>query len=249
MEEEAGCFVLRTNVPTTGPLAHSARDILAVYKEQHGTEQNYGFLKDPVLVNSLFLKKPERIEALGLVLLLALLIWRVMERTMRRHVDSTRTPLPGWDKKATERPTACMMVTKFAGVIVLQLGDHRQLTRPLSAVQHQYLSALDVPATCVTLPTGSRRTAMAARRLSRRQRQILPWLAGDHQRTRGMIRSSHQDLVRAVPGDKGNISHSLQTLETRGLIVIGRSPGGKAESVWLTPEGQKWASQLTGSCD
>ena len=98
--------MLLTNVPTAGDLAHSARDILTVYKEQHGTEQNYGFLKDPVIVNSLFLKKPERIEALGLVVLLALLIWRLMERAMRRHVDTTRTPLPGWDKKATERPTA-----------------------------------------------------------------------------------------------------------------------------------------------
>jgi transposase len=154
MEEEAGCFVLLTNVPTAGELAHSARDILTVYKEQHGTEQNYGFLKDPVIVNSLFLKKPERIEALGLILLLALLLWRLMERTMRTYVDTTRTPLPGWDKKATERPTAFMMITKFAGVIVFKCGHDRQLARPLSVVQQQYLTALDVPATCFTLPTG-----------------------------------------------------------------------------------------------
>jgi transposase len=154
-EAEAGGFVLRTNVPTAGDLAHSARDILTVDKEQHGTEQNYGFLKDPVIVNSLFLKKPERIEALGLVLLLALLIWRLMERAMRMHVDTTSTPLPGWDKKTTERPTAFMMVTKFVGVIVLKRGHHRQLARPLSAVQDQYLTALDVPATCCTLPAGS----------------------------------------------------------------------------------------------
>jgi transposase len=154
MEEEAGCFVLLTNVPTAGDLGHRARDILRVYKEQHGTEQNYGFLKDPVIVNSLFLKKPERIEALGLVLLLALLLWRLMERAMRTYVDSTSTPLPGWDKKATERPTAFMMVTKFAGVIVVKLGPHRQLARPLSAVQHRYLTALDVPATYFTLPAG-----------------------------------------------------------------------------------------------
>jgi transposase len=152
LEEEAGCFVLLTNVPTAGDLLHSARDLLTVYKDQHGTEQNYGFLKDPVIVNSLFLKKPERIEALGLILLLALLIWRLMERAMRTYVDTTSTPLPGWDKKATERPTSFMMVTKFAGVIVLKLGDHRQLARPLSGVQHQYLTALDVPATCFTLP-------------------------------------------------------------------------------------------------
>src|SRR6266487_855924 len=89
---------------------------------------------------------------------------------------------------------------------------------------------------------------MAAQRLSRRQKHILQWLAMDHQRTRGSITSSHQDLVRALPGDKGNMSHSLQTLEARGLIVIGRSPGGKAESVWLTSEGQKLALELAGSC-
>jgi hypothetical protein len=120
-----------------------------IYPQRWGTRP-----KDPVFVNSLFLKKPERIEALGLVLLLALLIWRLMERAMRRHVDSTSTPLPGWDKKATERPTSFMMVTKFAGVIVLKLGTQRQLARPLSGVQRQYLTALDVPATCFTLPAG-----------------------------------------------------------------------------------------------
>jgi len=150
MEAEAGCFVLLTNVPTTGDLAHSAGDILKVYKDQHGTEQNYGFLKDPVIVNSLFLKKPERIEALGLVLLLALLIWRLMERAMRTYVDTTSTPLTGWDKKMTERPTSFMMVTKFAGVLVLKLGHHRQLARPLSVVQQQYLTALDVSPACFT---------------------------------------------------------------------------------------------------
>jgi transposase len=146
LEEEAGCFVLLTNVPTAGDLAHSARDILPGYKDQHGTEQNDGFLKDPVMVNSLFLKQPERIEALGLVLLLALLLWRVMERAMRRYVDTRHTPLTGWDKKPTERPTSFMMVTKFAGGIVVKSGDHRQRARPFSRVQQQYLTALDVPA-------------------------------------------------------------------------------------------------------
>ena len=154
MEAEAGCFVLLTNVPTAGNLAHSAREILTVSKEQHGTEQNYGFLKDPVMVNSLFLKKPERIEALGLVLLLSLLLWRLMERQMRVHGESTGTPLTGWDKKSTERPTAFMMMTKFAGVLVLKVGPQRQLARPLSAVQQQYLVALRVSATCFTLPAG-----------------------------------------------------------------------------------------------
>jgi transposase len=153
-EEEAGCFVLLTNVPTVADMGHRAGDVLKVYKEQHGTEQHYGFLKDPVIVNSLFLKNAERIEALGLVFLLALLLWRVMERTMRLYVDTTKTPFPGWDKKTTERPTAFMMMTKFAAVIVLKQGQHRHLARPLSGVQQQYLTALDVPATSCTSPPG-----------------------------------------------------------------------------------------------
>ena len=53
-----------------------------------------------------------------MVLLLALLIWRLMERAMRTSGDTTGTPLTGWDKKATERPSTCMMITKFAEMIV-----------------------------------------------------------------------------------------------------------------------------------
>ena len=85
---------------------------------------------------------------------------------------------------------------------------------------------------------------MIARRLSNLQRRILHWLAVDWRRTNGGTSSSHWELLRALRGDKSNISHSLQTLEAQGLIVIERSPGGKAESVVLTVEGQKIALQI-----
>jgi transposase len=152
--QETACFVLLTNVPTTGEMAHRAGDVLQAYKEQHGIEQNFGFLKDPLIVNSLFLKKPERIEALGLVCLLALLIWRLMERSLRIHVETTGNALPGWDKKETTRPTAFMMMTKFASVLVLKVGPQRQLAQAFSAVQQQYLAALGVPAACFTGASG-----------------------------------------------------------------------------------------------
>jgi DNA-binding MarR family transcriptional regulator len=90
---------------------------------------------------------------------------------------------------------------------------------------------------------------MAARRFSRLQKRLLAWLATDERRTGGVISSSHQDLVVALQEDKGNLSHSLRTLEGRGLLVIGRSRGGKTESLYLTDEGQKWARQFTLSCD
>src|SRR5215813_12325220 len=148
--QETSCFVLLTNVPTQGEMAHSAGEVLRAYKAQHGVEQNFAFLKAPLIVNSLFLKKRERIEALGLILLLALLLWRLVERTLRVHVETTGDALPGWDKKETQKPTAFMMMTKFAAVMVLKVDGQRQLTPPLSTVHQQYLWALGVPATYFT---------------------------------------------------------------------------------------------------
>lgn len=85
---------------------------------------------------------------------------------------------------------------------------------------------------------------MATWRLSRLQQRILRWLAVDHQRTKGLIVSSHEDLVKALREDKSHISWSLRTLEARGWLMIGRSPGGKAQHVTLTSEGAQRASEM-----
>jgi DNA-binding MarR family transcriptional regulator len=85
---------------------------------------------------------------------------------------------------------------------------------------------------------------MAIRRLSRLQKRILRLLVAEHRRTQGGTSSSHYDLVKALGGDKGNISHSLHTLEAQGWIVILRTPGGQANSIDLTPEGLKNASKI-----
>jgi len=85
---------------------------------------------------------------------------------------------------------------------------------------------------------------MAAQRVSRLQKQMLRWLLADHDRTRGGIASSYEALVKTLGGDKGNISHSLRTLEARGWIVLGRTPGGRTESLYLTPTGREKASEI-----
>lgn len=85
---------------------------------------------------------------------------------------------------------------------------------------------------------------MATQRVSRLHKQMLRWLLADQQRTRGALASSHEELVKALGSDKGNISHSLRTLEARGWIVLGRTPGGRAESLYLTPTGLEKASEI-----
>jgi len=88
---------------------------------------------------------------------------------------------------------------------------------------------------------------MAPQRLSHLQRRIWQWLAADHQRTNGVILRSHEELVQALQRDKGTISRSLRTLEARGWLIIGRSSGGKAHHLTLTPEGQKRAGKVAKS--
>jgi transposase len=44
--EQAGCFVLLTNLHPDGERAYSAEQVLRSYKQQYGIEQNFGFLKD-----------------------------------------------------------------------------------------------------------------------------------------------------------------------------------------------------------
>lgn len=66
----------------------------------------------------------------------------------------------------------------------------------------------------------------------------------DYRRTQGGTTSSHQELVQSLPKDKGSISRSLRALEERGWIVIGRTPGGKAEYLYPTTEGLKKASKI-----
>jgi len=150
---EAGCFVLICNLSGEQERSQwTGAALLKLYKNQSGIEQNFGFLKDPVIVNSIFLKKPTRIEVLGLVLLIALLIWRLMERCMRRYLDETKSKITGWKNRPTKRPTSFMMTTKFLSILVAKAGRERQLVRPLKPVQLEYLQAMGVNPEVFVIP-------------------------------------------------------------------------------------------------
>ncbi len=96
---------------------------------------------------------------------------------------------------------------------------------------------------------GNESAKIADGRLSKLQKRLLCWLDGEERRTDRTVSSSHQQLVQALPNAKGNISHRLHLLEARGLVNIGRSPGGQAENVRLTSQGCQKASKLAGSYD
>ena len=58
-----------------------------------------------------FLKKAERIEALGFILLLSLMIWNLIQHLIRKDIKSRQTTILGWDNKqttATKRITSAL---------------------------------------------------------------------------------------------------------------------------------------------
>ncbi len=154
LKKETGCFVLLTNVPVEGQKGYSSYDILRTYKDQYGIEQNFGFIKNTPIVNCIFLKKAERIEVLSLVLLLSLIIWRLIEYNMRRYAKENKKDLPGWVKRRTYQPTAFMLMTSFQYLMILKIGGHRRLNKPLSQNQREYLRALGLNELIFTKPGG-----------------------------------------------------------------------------------------------
>jgi transposase len=67
-KQAKACFVLGTNIDA-GELSDT--EVIAAYKGQSHVEGGFRFLKDPLFfVSSLFVKKPSRIEGLGIVNLL-----------------------------------------------------------------------------------------------------------------------------------------------------------------------------------
>src|SRR5207253_10887040 len=85
---------------------------------------------------------------------------------------------------------------------------------------------------------------MTPRCLSRLQRHSLKCLMAEYRRPQSGPRLGHYKLVQALGRDKRHVSHSLRTLEARGLIVIRRTPGGQAHSVHLTAAVENWPRNL-----
>ena len=97
--------------------------MLCEYKEQSCVELSFKAIKEPEFVGAMYVKKPERLEALAYVVLLAALVRAVMQRRARRYAEATGEPLPIPGKRTSMRPTARMILDSFDTIIVIILPD------------------------------------------------------------------------------------------------------------------------------
>lgn len=117
-------FVLITNVSSEGV---PAEEVLRLYKEQKTVEDNFSVIKRPMMVDTIYLKKAERIVALMTLLAFSLLVQVVIRVLVRRNLDIMETP-PGLDHgcKPLVKP-GLKKILRFIGYhyVITRDGEHR----------------------------------------------------------------------------------------------------------------------------
>ena len=114
------CFIVGTNELESEALAD--QELVTTYKEQGGVERGFRFLKDPLfLASSVFVKKPERIIALSLIMVLCLLVYRLAEFRLRTRLVETEQTIPDQVHKPTARPTMRWVFQCFEGIELLHV--------------------------------------------------------------------------------------------------------------------------------
>jgi transposase len=148
LEREArrqACFLVATNVLHQEQLADL--ELIQTYKEQHSVERGFAFLKDPLfLASSIFVKRPERIVALSLVMVLCLLVYRLAEHRLRERLAASGQTVPNQVSKSTDWPTMRWIFQCFEGISLVgfrpPMGPPQQDIAGLEPLHEQVLALL-----------------------------------------------------------------------------------------------------------
>ena len=126
-KRSSGRFVLATNVLNTEELTND--EMLERYKDQQSVERGFSFLKDPMfLTDSIFLKSSKRIEALGLIMGLCLLVYTQGQRELRLTLKRMKTGVKNQLGRLTDRPTLRWIFQCFQSIHVSFEGGVKQIS-------------------------------------------------------------------------------------------------------------------------
>ena len=126
-KQSLGRFIVATNDLDSERLP--AKAMLENYKDQGvSVERGFRFRKDPLFfAHSLFLKKPERIIALLMIMGLSLLIYSLAERKLREVLKEMNATIPDQRRKPTQSPTIRWVFQLFEGLDILLVKQNGQV--------------------------------------------------------------------------------------------------------------------------
>ena len=122
-QEQSESFVLVTNIPAE---QLDDRSLLMRYKQQHVVEAGFRWLRQPSMASTIFLKRPERIEALMMLIHVALLIRALMQQQARLRVNQKdQPPRIDLNGQKLENPTAeKILVLLINHGVITDRGEH-----------------------------------------------------------------------------------------------------------------------------
>ena len=115
-----GRFILATNdLDTTD---YPDQCLLQEYKAQQSAERGFRFLKDPwFMVDSIFLKSPQRIEALMMVMTLCLLVYNFAQYRLRQTLKDEHETIPNQLDQPVQNPTLRWIFQLLEGISIVRL--------------------------------------------------------------------------------------------------------------------------------
>jgi transposase len=121
----------------------SDAEVISAYKGQSQVEGGFRFLKDPLFfVSSLFVTKPNRIEGLLMVMTLALLVYSVAQRRLRKQLAEYLETVPNQINQPTASPTLRWVFQLLEGIHRVHMtvqGQVQDLIEGLKDVQIKIL--------------------------------------------------------------------------------------------------------------
>nr|WP_240035336.1 hypothetical protein [Neobacillus notoginsengisoli] len=122
-------FILMTNRMDKSRLPDL--EMLRSYKGQSAAETRFRLLKEEQMIDAVFVKTPEKIEALGIVYVMALLIYGMLEYRIRKEMKSQEKPLILKGNRKLFEPTGRALLEQLQDIrlIVIRQGGktHRYL--------------------------------------------------------------------------------------------------------------------------
>jgi transposase len=142
--DQHSCFILATNELDDTHLP--PQEVLAGYQGQVHAERGFRFLKDPCfLASSPYLKKPERIMALLMVMTVCLLVYAALEYRIRTALKDHGATFPDQKGKRIQHPPARWVLYYFVGIHLLSVSGQWPLVLNLTEEHGNLLQLLGKP--------------------------------------------------------------------------------------------------------
>jgi len=124
---KAGRFILATNILDKKEVSNEK--LLAEYKAQQSNERGFRFLKDPLFFTaSVFVKKPERVEVIAMIMGLCLLVYNLAQRKLRKQLETAQEGVRNQVKKITNKPTMRWIFQMFQAVHLVRINGEKQVS-------------------------------------------------------------------------------------------------------------------------